>query len=1070
MSIGTEIRQIPLAIVGMACRLPGADGLEAFWQLLIEGRSAVADLPPDRFDRDLYYDPKSGVRNKSYTFRGSIVPHDQLDFSQTPLAPALAREADLTHRIMCQVAADAFRHAGYDPCNIPERNAGVYVGHTIGSDRAGDIQNVRTVEEAVQSLRELDVLSSMDDADKDALCRDLVAEVQRHGPHPAGDDSGLASHMAAGLISKAFGLNGPFMSVNAACASSLQALVLAGRALQRGQIDMALVGGASSCSRDWLVLFSQATALSRSDSRPFDHRADGLIVAEAYVAVVVKTLDRALADGDPIHAVVRGLGISTDGKGKTLWAPRSEGQMAAIRRAYGPGVDLADVQYIEAHATATQLGDATEIASLREVFADAAAPRAKIPIASVKANIGHALEAAGLVGVVKAALCMQKGVIPRAINVEKLNPKVDWANAPVYVPLESTPWPEPATGKPRRAGINAFGIGGLNVHVVLDGYARDSARSAARRLPARLPDDEAVAVIGLGNVFPGALDVAAFWNLLESGRDPKRAESAVPRQETNGLSRSSSPIDTYPRRRVAFVDGFHYDWRRHRIAPNEIKLADPLQFMVLDAADQALHDAGYDQKTFDRARTGVIVGTEFTGEFNRQLNVALRLPHTQKLLRQQLVAAGLSNEHAAEIVTAFADAWHARWPVLQDNTGSFSASSLAVRIAKTWNLMGCAAALDSGPTSGMSALSAAVDLLLCGDCDLMICAGAQRNFDGAEGADAVSSGPLPTRGPFDRHGTGFIPGEGAGVLLLKRLGDARRDGDRIHAIVRGITVRHDVARSALSQAVRDAFKLASIPPDELALVMSDACGVPAVDEEVARAVVASLSLAGRTRPLQLGSVIGQIGHTGGASSLASLLAAILALRHGIVPGVPGFGSPVPAVSRNRKVLECRDTATPICSGSPDKAATSAILSHGKGLAYCAVIEQVPSQAGGSPPPVDVKPVVIQEGSSVDSQNDGEARFWHAPSIPEDLSMRLMNYWEEITGYPREVHDLDADLQSDLGVGPQETVDLVRQVQQRLGCMDPREPAVQELRSLRQILQFLQSPALVVQLNGHDPVF
>src|SRR5262249_41881918 len=159
----------------------------------------------------------------------------------------------------------------------------------------------------------------------------------------------------------------------------------------------------------------------------------------------------------------------------------------------------------------------------------------------------------------------------------------------------------------------------------------------------------------------------------------------------------------------ARIDGFHYDWRRHRIPPKEIELADPLQFMVLDAADQALHDAGCDRREFDRSRTGVVVGTEFTGEFTRQLNVALRLPLTQRLLSELLIRSGISADRAAGIVKSFANAWHARWPVLQDNTGSFSASSLAVRIAKTWNLMGGAAALDSGSTSGMSALAAAVD-------------------------------------------------------------------------------------------------------------------------------------------------------------------------------------------------------------------------------------------------------------------------------------------------------------------------------------------------------------------------
>jgi acyl transferase domain-containing protein len=922
----TEIRQIPLAIVGMACRLPGADDLDAFWQMLVEGRSAVADLPESRFDRDLYYDPRTGVRNKSYTFRGAIVSRDGLDFSQAPAAPALFREADSSHQLLCLVASEALRHARYDPCNLPTRNAGVYVGHTIGSDLPGDIQNVRGIEETLSCLRDLD-LPELDVPQKDALCRSATAEIERNGPKREQGDSGLASHMVAGLISKSFGLNGPFMSVNAACASSLQALVIAGRALQRGQIEMALVGGASSCSRDWLVLFSQSTALSHTDSRPFDHHADGLIVAEAYVAVVVKTLERALADRDTIQAVIRGMGISADGRGKTLWAPRAEGQIAAIRRAYGPGVDVADVQYIEAHATATQLGDATEIASLRAVFEGRLPQGRKIPIASVKANIGHALEAAGLVGLVKAALCMQKGLIPRAINIETLNPKVDWANAPVAVPLESIPWPESAAGKPRRAAVNAFGIGGLNVHIVLDG-APDPRTPAVRPSAPRAPAEDAVAVIGIGSVLPGALDAAGFWDLLESPDVCHRASL-----RTNG-----SIAADLPWRRGLFVEGFQYDWRRHRIPPKEIEVADPLQFMVLEAADQALHDAGYDRKEFDRTRTGVIVGTEFTGEFGRQLAVALRLPCIERIVSRLLAEMGVAPARAEAIASDFAEAWHSQHPVLRDNTGSFSASSLAVRIAKTWNLMGCAAALDSGPTSGMSALSAAFDLLVCGDCDLMICAGAQRQFDLVTVDSRASEDHGSLRGPFDRSGTGFLRGEGAAVLLMKRLPDALRDGDRIHAVVRGVASAHDAARNTISQALDRSLELSGRLPNDLAMVLSDACGIPEVDEGVARAVAASRSVTGRSYPLPLGSVIGQIGHLGGASSLASLVAAILAFRNRLVPAASEIVDPIPTLRRNPLLRACTHESIPLRNGHPQLPSLSAVLSHGLGLAYATVLE------------------------------------------------------------------------------------------------------------------------------------
>jgi len=928
-----DTRRIPLAIVGMACRLPGADDLDQFWQVLAEGRCAVCDLPPERFDQGLYYDPKKGVRNKSYTRRGAFPANRRFDHQRCPISPELVRKADAIHLMMCQTAAEAFRHAGMDPLDLPLRNTGVYVGHTIGSGLEGDDAYALGIEETAECLRAVEGMADLPPRERDAIVDALVEEVRSRFLRRPGDDRDPASNMVAGIIAKGFGLTGPFMAVNAACASSLAALLLACRALQRGTIDMAVVGGASVCGADWLLLFSPAQSMSPTQSRPFDHRADGLIVAEGCVALIVKTLDRAVADGDPIWAVIRGLGVSSDGKGRSLWAPRSEGQIEAIRRAYASDAEMADLQYVEAHATATQLGDATEIASLTAALKGAFPPGKKIPTTSVKANVGHALEAAGLASLVKTVLSMHKGVIPRAVHVEKLNPNIDWQRAPVYVPLETTPWPAPAQGKPRRAGVNAFGIGGLNVHVVLDSYC--GAVPATPPARPRDPDDEAVAVVGLGCVFPGARNASQYWDLLRSGRDARQSPP-------EGRGRPGFPLGGY-------VTGFQYDWRRHKIPPKQINEADPLQFMVLDAAEQALGDSGYDRKPFDRKRTGVIVGTEFVGDFTFRLPSALRLPLTARLLGEILRGKGRTPQRAAQIEAAFCDAFHARWPVLLDETGSFSASSLAVRIAKTLDLMGGGAALDSGATSGAAALSAAIDLLVSGDCDLMIWAAAQRNMTRAAYETLARSGLLaddPARGPFDRNGSGRLPGEGAGVLLLKRLSDARRDGDSIRAVLRGVEAVHDDAAHALRSAVARSSERARL--GDPALVMTDASGVPEIDEPIVRAVSARQSRSARPEPVHLGSVVGQIGHTGGASVAASLLAAILALQEQTVPPVCGLHDPVVPLIRSGRVVRCADRPEPI--GSIAGPATAAIvLSHDKGLVYAVALERGVAPSRAKPP-------------------------------------------------------------------------------------------------------------------------
>jgi acyl transferase domain-containing protein/NAD(P)-dependent dehydrogenase (short-subunit alcohol dehydrogenase family) len=919
-------KYIPLAIIGMGCRLPGADDLDQYWKMLIEGRSAVDDLPRERFEPELYYDSRKGVRGKSYTRRGAIPSSRDFDHDRCPISPELVRNADPTHLVMCQVAAEALRHAGMDPFRLPLRNAGVYVGHTIGSGLDADAACAAGIEEAAECLAEVEPFCELPPDQQQAVIRELIDDVRAQAARSGADHRDLASHMCAGIISKGFGLDGPFMAVNAACASSLHALLLAARALQRGRVDMAIVGGASVCSMEWLVLFSAAQSLSPSQSRPFDHRADGLVVAEGYVAVVVKTLDRALADGDPIQAVIRGVGIASDGKGRSLWAPRREGQVEAIRRAYPSESELADVQYVEAHSTATRLGDATEIASLSEVLKGVVSAGKKIPITSVKANIGHALEAAGLASLVKVVLSMQKGIIPPAVNIERLNPNVDWQDAPVYVPREATPWPDVA-GKPRRAGVNAFGIGGLNLHVAVESYT-DSARGMGTPAVVREPDDEAVAVIGRGCVFPGACEVRAYWDLLTSGRDARQSAPA-------GRGGGHPWLGGY-------VHDFHYDWRRHRIPPKQVEWADPLQFMVLDAADQALAESGYDRKPFDRKRTAVVVGTEFVGDFTHRLKLILRLPEIGRRLRELLLVKGLPAARAEEIERALEERLHARWPVLSDELGSFSASCLAVRLAKTWDLMGGAAAVDSGATSGMAALNAAVDLLLSGDCGMMVWVAAQRNMNCRAYELLAKAGMLatePAGGPFDRHGSGCVPGEGAGVLLLKRLRDARRDGDPIHAILRGVGAAHDDSGSAPGRAIFQSLEHVGLRAGDLAMAMTDACGVPACDVAVVRAIVSSQREADRTQPLEAGSVVGHVGHLGGASAAASLLAAIDGLEEATMPGVYGFRSPSASVLRSRGIIRCNAQPTAIRCARSDGRMAGIVLSHGKGLAYSAVIER-----------------------------------------------------------------------------------------------------------------------------------
>jgi acyl transferase domain-containing protein/NAD(P)-dependent dehydrogenase (short-subunit alcohol dehydrogenase family) len=917
---------VPLAIIGMACRLPGAEDLDAYWQLLVDGRSAIVELPPERFNRSLYHHPKKGEVGKSYSTLGGLVAERPFDREICPLPEEWLHEWDVAHLTMCEVAARACHHAGLNPFDLPSRNVGVFIGHACGSDLAGDMVYATGVEETAEYLRELDDLKRLPKAQLDAIIRDVVAGVRSGKPHR--NQRGrpdLAPSAAPLLISRAFGLNGPFMAIEAACASSLQALAVGARALNQGRIDMAIVGGASYCKTDSLVLFSQAQSVSAKGSCPFDANADGLIAAEGYVSLLIKTLPRAVADGDRVYAVIRGIGMSSDGRGRSLWAPRKEGQVEAVRRAYGNSIDPSRLQYLEAHATSTQVGDATELSALSEVLGKYFTSDKRIPIGSVKANIGHTLEVAGMAGLVKAVLAIRHGIIPPSINCQDLNHQVPWDNVPFYVASKKLIWDAPADGHPRRAAVNAFGIGGLNVHIVVDEFqpqqaAKNFAPRNGSQPSVKANSDEAVAIIGAGAILPGASTLNAFWDLLTAGRS---AIVEVPRERWNAdrfyEPGSRKPWKT-PSKLGGFITDYAYDWKKHKVPPKQVANANPLQFMLLDAADQAFQMAGYHGKKFDRSRVGVVVGTLFGGDFSNRLQMGLRLPEFQQTLSGVLRARGIPENQIARIAQEYRETLLEHMPALLDETGSFTSSTLASRITKTFDLMGGAFAIDAGSASSLAALSSSVDLLLNGICDMVVCAGGQRSMDLFSYEGHSLNGLLTSNQPratFDAAAEGMVPGEGAGVVLLKRLSDARRDGDKVLGIIRGVGAASGTdVKATMKLAIERGLKQAGVSASDVAVLETANAADADQNPKEAAAILETYGAQPRQEPLLVGSTASQTGDLGAVSGIAAVLKASLALEQRLLPAPVALERPLACLAENRHVIQAISKPTPVPAVEP----------------------------------------------------------------------------------------------------------------------------------------------------------
>jgi len=777
----------PIVIVGRAVRLPaGVDSIEQFEQMLFDGRSALAPVPPSRLDRELYFDERRGQIGKTYTQFGGCV-------SPEPLDPALeARigelgQYDLTHRQFAQVAAKAWADSGLDFGSTDETSTGrfaarcgIFVGHSGGTDQGGPLAMATLADAALDSVEKIQAFNELPASTRQRV-RQRIADRLRDGRPIRSDDSiHFDAYSAASLVSRLLSLGGIREVIDAACASSLLALAHAIAAIGTNRIDSAIVGGATFNNVDNLILFSQSQACSESHSSPFDRNASGLISSEGYVAITITKRSIAERFGLPIRGVIRNVGVSSDGRGKSLWAPRTEGQQLAIRRGY-PGQKPLSIDYLEAHATSTQVGDATELVSLVSVSED----KHDLLVGSVKSNLGHTLEAAGLVGLVKILISMDRGQIAPTINFKNPTPEFDWSSHRVSVVGKTTPWPSQNTGndksKPRRAAVNAFGIGGLNGHAVIESYAAG--------LPATPPSTSAmgnasdspepIAIVGRGVVLPGSLNVDALRELLVSNDTAIRLPP--PGRWLGGAGVGSTPF-TVPTHLGGYINGYRFDGQPYRIPPKQVELANSLQMMLIDAVAQAVGEADGGKWIADRQKTSVVIGTIFGGEFSNHLQIGLRLPEIVKYLSEELVAEDAVHEIVAEYRQ-----WMLRChSAILDETGGFTASTLASRIAKTFDLMGGACAVDADDASGGLALQLATDQLRSKSIDTVVCGVARRSLDlvgfkDLQVRNRLAGGQSADDIPLDC--SKVLPGEGVAVVMLRRLSDAIEHGQPILGII-----------------------------------------------------------------------------------------------------------------------------------------------------------------------------------------------------------------------------------------------------------------------------------------------
>jgi acyl transferase domain-containing protein len=856
-----------VAIVGIGGIFPDAPDLDSFWNCIRDGRTAAREVPEGRWllPADAVFSGEVGAPDRVYSRKGCFIE----GLSSAATLPGLHIDPDILEGLdpLFHLLIHAGKHAFDDGVTEPldRSRIGVIIGNlALPSETSTHLARTwlgRTFEE--QLLGDSSI------------------------PSPTSPLNRYVAGLPAGILAQALGLGGGNFTLDAACASSLYAIKLAVDELLAGRVDAMLSGGVSRPDPLYTQMgFSQLRALSkRGICSPFDAAGDGLVVGEGAGLFLLKRTEDALAHGDRIYGIIRGIGLAND-VGGSLLAPMSEGQLRAMRAAYRQaGWSPRDVDLVECHATGTPVGDAVEVASLQELWGEEQPAGDRCVIGSVKSNIGHLLTAAGGAALTKVLLAMRAETLPPTANFSTPQPGMELDNSHFRVLKSATPWIRRDDRTPRRAAVSAFGFGGINAHLLveewlptLDGKRTISSITNSKREP--------IAVVGMDARFGPWQGLRAFRERVLGG--DQATQPTAPAKwwgvqkstwfRNEGLSRT--PFKGFYLKAVSVATD------RFRIPPREIEEMLPQQLLMLQTAAGALQDAGIGRK--DNQNTGVFIG------------IALDLNSTNFSLRWSLAsqvekwAARLGRELTPEEqmkwTTQLRDA--AGPPLTANRTMGALGNIVASRIAREFRIGGPSFTISSEENSGMRALETAVRLLQAGQLDQALVGAVDLAGDPRAVLGQHSVQHFSTKGsgvPFDQQADGAVVGEGAGAVVLKRLADAERDGDRIYAVIRGIGSSSD---NSYGQALERAYADARIAPATINYLEASASGNSDQDRSEAATLSAFFtSDESQARSCAVSSVKGDIGHSGAASGLASFIRGCLALHHEIIPACRGIEVP-----------------------------------------------------------------------------------------------------------------------------------------------------------------------------------
>jgi len=872
-----------IAVIGMSCLFPGASTPDQFMQNLLDNRDTTATPTEKEMGADpaLFYSPRKGVPDTYYSLRGGYVRGFVFDADGFEVPAGELAGLDEVYRWSLYVAREALRDAGYFERREVRNACGVILGNlsfpTRNSNRMILPLYGRVLEHAVSQLPGLQDLK---------LAGESEWQTQKYL-------NSRISGSPAALAAKALGLHAGHFSLDAACASSIYSVKIACDYLLSGRADLMLAGAVSAGDPFFVNMgFSTFMAYPEAgeESLPLDRRSKGLVSGEGAGMLALKRYDDALRDGDRIHAVIGGIGLSNDGRGKSVLSPNAQGQVLAYERAYADSsIKPEAVTYIECHATGTPVGDPEEIASLELFFGRFAA---RPLIGSVKSNFGHLLTAAGMASMIKVIRSMQDGMIPATIRLADPVSSRNGVISPQQVVSRNMPWPD--KGGTRYAAVNASGFGGSNAHIVFERTVSEKTRkarkTAAEKKTARARLNTPMAITGMAAHFGSCNSLEAFDHVIFAGR---QLFHPPPETRWKGMERRSELLAEFGFENGevphgAYVDEFMFDTLRFRIPPNEVAAMMPQQLLMMSVADQAIRDA----QIKEGSNVAVLIAMEADlslHQFRGRIDMGWKC-------EAALAACGtkLGEAQLRELQSTLKDA--VRNAVQVSEFTSFIGNIMACRIASLWNFSGPAFTVSSEENAVFRALEIAQMLLAAGEVEAVVVGGVDL---AGNAEDVLIRNRMLARierseaaFEFQKGASGWKIGEGAGAVMLKLPEIARKEKDRCYAVIESMAFGNAADALSAVSACRESMRLAGIRAADIGyLEVTGAAGNPAgkamVLEEAYRGG-AALSCA-------LGSATANVGNCFAAMGMASLIKTALALYRRYIPAVPGWDQPGRAV-------------------------------------------------------------------------------------------------------------------------------------------------------------------------------